>query len=45
MGHDGKCDYYADGDLLNDQTPIGHCPAGDESLAIWGPDVPAWFLQ
>ncbi|KAJ5125334.1 uncharacterized protein N7443_008406 [Penicillium atrosanguineum] len=38
-------EHYADGDLVNDQTPIGYGPAGDESLAVWGPEVPAWFLQ
>ncbi|KAJ5082898.1 hypothetical protein N7532_011941 [Penicillium argentinense] len=38
-------EHYADGDLVNDQTPIGYGPAGDESLAVWGPEVPAWFLN
>jgi hypothetical protein len=38
-------EHYADGDLVNDQTPIGYGPAGDESLAVWGPEVPSWFLQ
>ncbi|KAJ0413248.1 Glyoxalase/Bleomycin resistance protein/Dihydroxybiphenyl dioxygenase [Aspergillus carlsbadensis] len=38
-------EHYADGDLVNDQTPVGYGPAGDESLAVWGPEVPAWFLQ
>ncbi|KAF3395702.1 Metapyrocatechase 2 [Penicillium rolfsii] len=38
-------EHYADGDLVNDQTPVGYGPAGDESLAVWGPDVPAWFLK
>ncbi|KAJ5281312.1 hypothetical protein N7478_006684 [Penicillium angulare] len=38
-------EHYADGDLVNNQTPIGYGPAGDESLAIWGPEVPAWFLK
>ncbi|GFG12726.1 metapyrocatechase 2 [Aspergillus udagawae] len=38
-------EHYADGDLVNDQTPIGYGPAGHESLAVWGPEVPAWFLQ
>lgn len=36
---------YTDGDLVNNQTPIGYGPAGDESLAVWGPEVPAWFLK
>ncbi|KAJ5744263.1 hypothetical protein N7533_009133 [Penicillium manginii] len=38
-------EHYADGDLVNNQTPIGYGPAGDESLAVWGPEVPAWFLK
>ncbi|KAJ5936312.1 hypothetical protein N7454_005610 [Penicillium verhagenii] len=38
-------EHYADGDLVNDQTPIGYGPAGDESLAVWGPEVPSWFLK
>ncbi|KAJ6150285.1 hypothetical protein N7471_001484 [Penicillium samsonianum] len=38
-------EHYADGDLVNDQTPIGYGPAGDEFLAVWGPEVPSWFLQ
>ncbi|KAL2825363.1 MFS transporter [Aspergillus cavernicola] len=38
-------EHYADGDLVNSQTPVGYGPAGDESLAVWGPEVPSWFLQ
>ena len=38
-------EHYADGDLVNDSTPVGHLPAGDESLAVWGPDVPQAFLD
>ncbi|KAL2837463.1 Glyoxalase/Bleomycin resistance protein/Dihydroxybiphenyl dioxygenase [Aspergillus pseudoustus] len=38
-------EHYADGDSVNNQTPVGYGPAGDESLAVWGPEVPAWFLQ
>ncbi|KAL2835876.1 Glyoxalase/Bleomycin resistance protein/Dihydroxybiphenyl dioxygenase [Aspergillus pseudoustus] len=38
-------EHYADGDLVNDQTPVGYGPAGDESLAVWGPELPAGFLQ
>ncbi|KAL3447765.1 hypothetical protein BJX65DRAFT_295578 [Aspergillus insuetus] len=29
-------EHYADGDLVNNKTPIGYGPAGDESLAVWG---------
>lgn len=38
-------EHYADGDLVNEKTPIAYGPAGDESLAVWGPDVPASFLN
>ncbi|PYI05431.1 trihydroxytoluene oxygenase [Aspergillus sclerotiicarbonarius CBS 121057] len=38
-------EHYADGDLVNNQTPIGYGLAGDESLAVWGPDVPKSFLD
>lgn len=38
-------EHYADGDLVNEQTPVGYGPAGHEGLAVWGPEVPAWFLQ
>ena len=38
-------EHYADGDLINEKTPIGYGPAGNESLAIWGPDVPSDFLE
>ncbi|KAI6835296.1 hypothetical protein KC340_g5537 [Hortaea werneckii] len=38
-------EHYADGDLVNQDTPVGWGMAGDESLAVWGPEVPKWFLQ
>lgn len=38
-------EHYADGDLVNEETPVGWGEAGDESLAVWGPDVPKWFLD
>ncbi|PQE12303.1 trihydroxytoluene oxygenase protein [Rutstroemia sp. NJR-2017a BVV2] len=38
-------EHYADGDQINHKTPIGRGPAGDESLAVWGPEVPATFLD
>ncbi|KAH7141797.1 trihydroxytoluene oxygenase [Dactylonectria macrodidyma] len=38
-------EHYADGDLVNSKTPISYSPAGDESLAVWGPEVPKWFLE
>ncbi|KAL4811662.1 trihydroxytoluene oxygenase [Aspergillus spinulosporus] len=38
-------EHYADGDIVNEETPIGYRQAGDASLAIWGPEVPACFLK
>jgi hypothetical protein len=38
-------EHYADGDLVNEDTPVGWGAAGDESLAVWGPEVPKWFLD
>lgn len=38
-------EHYADGDLVNKDTPVGWGMAGDESLAVWGPEVPKWFLE
>jgi len=38
-------EHYADGDLVNEKTPVGYGPAGDEGLAVWGPEVPSWFLS
>jgi Glyoxalase/Bleomycin resistance protein/Dioxygenase superfamily len=35
-------EHYADGDLVNSTTPVGYAPAGHESLAVWGPEVPRW---
>ncbi|KAE8341950.1 hypothetical protein BDV24DRAFT_174085 [Aspergillus arachidicola] len=38
-------EHYADGDLVNNETPIGYMPAGEDSLAIWGPKVPREFIE
>lgn len=38
-------EHYADGDLINDKTPIGRSPATHESLAVWGPSCPVDFLD
>ncbi|KKZ68080.1 hypothetical protein EMCG_06292 [[Emmonsia] crescens] len=37
-------EHYADGDIVNKFTPIAYLPAGEESLAVWGPEVPQSFL-
>lgn len=38
-------EHYADGDLVNETTPVGYLPAGNETLAVWGPEVPREFLD
>ncbi|KAM5527618.1 hypothetical protein FOXYSP1_19980 [Fusarium oxysporum f. sp. phaseoli] len=38
-------EHYADGDLVNKDTPVSFLPAGNESLAVWGPEVPDNFLD
>lgn len=38
-------EHYADGDLVNKDTPVGYVKAGSDSLAVWGPKVPASFLE
>ena len=38
-------EHYADGDLVNNKVPTGRMAAGDEALAVWGPDVPSTFLD
>lgn len=36
-------EHYADGDLVNRDTPIANVPAGPKALAVWGPPVPPVF--
>ncbi|KAF3317304.1 hypothetical protein TWF173_010957 [Orbilia oligospora] len=38
-------EHYIDGDLVNEDTPTGRQPAGDESLAVWSEPVPTSFLD
>lgn len=38
-------EHYADGDQVNRDTPIGWSSAADEALAIWGPELPKWFMD
>ena len=38
-------EHYSDGDLTNEDTPIAWSPAEEEALAVWGPELPAWFLK
>lgn len=36
-------EHYADGDLVNRDTPIAKVQAGPEALSVWGPPVPEVF--
>ena len=36
-------EHYADGDLVNEHTPVSHEQAGPHTLAVWGPPVPEVF--
>ncbi|KAE8372126.1 Glyoxalase/Bleomycin resistance protein/Dihydroxybiphenyl dioxygenase [Aspergillus bertholletiae] len=36
-------EHYADGDLVNAETPVAHVPAGPQALSVWGPPVPSVF--
>ncbi|GKZ85857.1 hypothetical protein AnigIFM56816_000702 [Aspergillus niger] len=38
-------EHYADGDLVNRDTPVGFVEAGEDTLAVWGPKVPAEFVE
>ncbi|KAL4806493.1 Glyoxalase/Bleomycin resistance protein/Dihydroxybiphenyl dioxygenase [Aspergillus unguis] len=38
-------EHYADGDQVNEDTPIGYMPAGEDTLAVWGPKIPGAFLE
>ena len=36
-------EHYADGDLVNRNTPVAKVQAGPEALSVWGPPVPSVF--
>jgi Glyoxalase/Bleomycin resistance protein/Dioxygenase superfamily len=36
-------EHYADGDVVNKHTPVGHHENGPNTLSVWGPPVPADF--
>lgn len=38
-------EHYADGDLVNQDTPIGYVKAGGDPSATWGPEVSNTFLE
>ncbi|KAK4935607.1 hypothetical protein LTR10_023368 [Elasticomyces elasticus] len=37
-------EHYADGDLVNKNSPVMRISAGDDMMLIWGPDRPAEWL-
>lgn len=36
-------EHYADGDLVNCDTPVAKVQAGPQALSVWGPPVPSVF--
>ena len=36
-------EHYADGDLVNEDTPVSTVQAGPAALSVWGPPVPSVF--
>ncbi|KAL2842041.1 Glyoxalase/Bleomycin resistance protein/Dihydroxybiphenyl dioxygenase [Aspergillus pseudoustus] len=36
-------EHYADGDLVNSETPVAKVQAGPQALSVWGPPVPDVF--
>lgn len=37
-------EHYSDGDLVNEETPLGRTEEHPDSMHIWGPDVPLAFM-
>jgi catechol 2,3-dioxygenase-like lactoylglutathione lyase family enzyme len=40
-----KIEHWTDGDLVNDDTPVGHAKAGADELSQWSPPMPEDFLK
>ena len=40
-----KIEHYADGDVVNEKTPTSRQAAGPDTLSIWGPPLPADFVE
>jgi catechol 2,3-dioxygenase-like lactoylglutathione lyase family enzyme len=40
-----KIEHWTDGDLVNDDTPVGHAPVGGDGLSQWAPPMPEDFLK
>jgi hypothetical protein len=36
-------EHYADGDMVNSETPVQKCIASPEVLSVWGPKIPEVF--
>jgi catechol 2,3-dioxygenase-like lactoylglutathione lyase family enzyme len=39
-----KIEHYTDGDLVNDDTPVGHAPVSNEELRQWAPPLNPEFF-
>lgn len=37
-------EHYSDGDLVNEDTPVGREAAAPHTLYVWGPNIPLAFL-
>lgn len=37
-------EHYSDGDLVNEDTPVGREAAAPNTLYVWGPNLPLGFL-
>ncbi|MDO9199728.1 MAG: VOC family protein [Hydrogenophaga sp.] len=40
-----KIEHWTDGDLVNDDTPVGHAKVGADELSQWSPPMPEDFLK
>jgi catechol 2,3-dioxygenase-like lactoylglutathione lyase family enzyme len=40
-----KIEHWTDGDLVNDDTPVGHAQVGADELSQWAPPMPDDFLK
>lgn len=43
-GSGNVVEHYSDGDLVNEDTPLGRAPAAPNTLCIWGPNIPLGFV-
>ena len=40
-----KIEHWTDGDLVNDQTPVGHAPVSNDELSQWAPPLTPEFFE